>query len=583
MASSNALLTGLTGLQANSRRLEVIGNNISNVNTTAYKSSRMLFSPALSRNLSLGSGPSDASGGTNPTQVGLGVRVAGVQRNFNDGPIGATGVNTDIAIEGAGFFIVDRGGSQFYTRAGAFQLNAEGVLTTINGERMQGYGVDDDYEIVEGSLTDLSIPLGELTIAEATENVNLQGNLNAAAGGQATRGAVIEFDQPFTDTGGTPLTGASLLVGTLDDPNNPGTPLLPGGGEPVTLTLSNLMKGDRTLPESTLTIDATTTVNDLIEFVNDSLGIATIGANPDGEITGAQIDPSGVFRIVGNIGEANNIAVDEINMTFTDGAGTPVANPFTLSQAQEADGESVSTSMIVYDSLGTALDVQVTMVFESATTGSGTTWRYFVDSPDNLNLTDPDLAVASGTINFNENGALTTLAPPQVVLQRDGVGSEDPLTFNLNFASDGGSVTALADPDVLNGESELTARFQDGVALGTLSNFAIQEDGKILGGFTNGRTRTIGQIALATFSNPTGLVDAGGSLWVEGGNSGNATITTPGGFGTGRTLGGSLEGSNVDLGQDFINMILTSTGYNASSRVITRADELLQQLAALIR
>lgn len=583
MASSNALLTGLTGLQANSRRLEVIGNNISNVNTTAYKSSRMLFSPSLSRNLSLGGGPSGASGGSNPSQIGLGVRVAGVQRNFNDGPIGATGVNTDIAIEGAGFFIVERGGAQFYTRAGAFQLNAENTLTTLTGERLKGYGVDDDFNIVEGSLVDLSIPLGELTIAQATQNVSLQGNLNAAAGGQATRGAIIDFDQPFTDTGGTPLTGASVLVGNLDDPSNPGTPLLPGAGEPYTLTLSNVMKGTRTLPEATLTIDAATTIDDLINFINDSLGIAQTGLNPDGETPGAQIDGAGNFSIVGNIGEANNISVDEINFVFTDNADAPVANPFTLTQQAEADGESVATSMIVYDSLGSAMTVQLTMVFESATTDAGTTWRYFVDSPDNLNLANPDLNVGSGTIDFNEDGALTTLAPVQVIIQRDGVGSEDPMAFNLNFASDGGSVTALADPDVLDGESEITARFQDGVPLGTLANFAIGDDGAILGGFTNGRTRVIGQVALAAFSNPAGLVDAGSNLWIEGGNSGNATITKPGGFGTGRTLGGSLEGSNVDLGQEFINMILTSTGYNASSRVITKADELLQQLTALIR
>jgi flagellar hook protein FlgE len=583
MASSNALLTGLTGLQANSRRLEVIGNNISNVNTTAYKSSRMLFSPSLSRNLSLGGGPSGASGGTNPAQIGLGVRVAGVQRNFNDGPIGATGVNTDIAIEGAGFFVVERGGSQFYTRAGAFQLNAENTLTTLTGERLRGFGVDDDFNIIEGSLVDLSIPLGEMTIAQATQNVDLQGNLNAAPGGQATRGAIIDFDQPFTDTGGTPLTGASLLVGTLDDPSNPGTPLLPGAGEPYTLTLSNAMKGTRTLPEATLTIDATTTVSDLINFINDSLGIAQTGPNPDGATPGAQIDGAGNFSIVGNIGEANNISVDEINFVFTDSADAPVANPFTLTQQAEADGESVATSMIVYDSLGSALTVQLTMVFESATTDNGTTWRYFLDSPDNENLVNPDLNIGSGTIDFNEDGALTTLAPVQVVLERDGVGSEDPMAFSLNFASDGGSVTALADPDVLDGESEITARFQDGVPLGTLANFAIGEDGTILGGFTNGRTRVIGQLALAAFSNPAGLVDAGSNLWIEGGNSGNATITKPGGFGTGRTLGGSLEGSNVDLGQEFINMILTSTGYNASSRVITKADELLQQLTALIR
>jgi len=585
MASSNALFTGLSGLQANSRRLETIGNNISNVNTTAFKSSRLLFSPALSRNLSLGTGPSNASGGTNPAQVGLGVTVGGIQRNFNQGPIGATGVNTDIAVEGAGFFIVERGATQFFTRAGAFQLNAENTLSTVSGARVKGFGVDENFNVVDGPLTDMSIPLGEMTIAEATRNVDLQGNLNAADGGQATRGAVIDFDQPFVNlnAGPGPMTGTDALVDNLEDPSNPGAPLFPSGSEPFSFTLTGLMKGDRTLEDATLQIDATTTVDDLIEFVNDTLGVAQTGPNPDGNTPGAQIDGAGNFRIVGNIGEANNISLDSMNIAIQDASGAPVSNPFTMTQTADADGESVSTSAVVFDSLGSAVEVNVTMVFESATTDAGTTWRYFIDSPDNINLADPDLNIGSGTLDFNEEGRLTTVTPPQIVVQREGVGAESPLSFNLNFASDGGGVTALADPDVANGESELTASFQDGVPLGTLSNFAIGEDGAILGGFTNGRTRVIGQLALATFTNPTGLVDAGDNLWSEGGNSGNATITKPGGFGTGRTLGGALEGSNVDLGQEFIDMILTTTGYNASSRVITRSDDLLQALTALIR
>ena len=110
MGSTSALLSGLSGLTANTRRLEVIGNNISNSSTTAYKSSRINFASTLLRNFSLGSGPSAANGGTNPYQVGLGVRVAGTQRDLNTGPINPTGRSTDFALDGAGYFIVDRGG-----------------------------------------------------------------------------------------------------------------------------------------------------------------------------------------------------------------------------------------------------------------------------------------------------------------------------------------------------------------------------------------------------------------------------------------------------------------------------------------
>ena len=133
MASTTALFTGLSGLISNSRRLDVIGNNISNVNTTAFKSNRMQFTPTFSRNFSLGTAPGASTGGTNPGQVGLGVTVAGTQRNFNNGAIGATGVATDVATEGDGFFIVDVAGTRHFTRAGNFVRNPANELVSQSG------------------------------------------------------------------------------------------------------------------------------------------------------------------------------------------------------------------------------------------------------------------------------------------------------------------------------------------------------------------------------------------------------------------------------------------------------------------
>src|SRR4051812_27289239 len=165
MASTTALFTGLSGLSSNARRLDVIGNNIANVNTTAFKSNRMSFSPTFSRNLSLGTAPNSTNGGTNPGQIGLGVTIAGTQRNFANGAISATGVSTDVAIEGDGFFITDFGGEQLYTRAGAFQRNQQNDLVTIDGGKVMGYAVDNNFNIVSGNLVDLNIPVGTLTLA----------------------------------------------------------------------------------------------------------------------------------------------------------------------------------------------------------------------------------------------------------------------------------------------------------------------------------------------------------------------------------------------------------------------------------
>lgn len=583
MASSNALLTGLTGLQVNSRQLEVIGNNISNANTVSYKSNRLLFAPALSRNLSLGSGPSGVSGGTNPNQIGLGVNIAGSQRNTSGGAISTTGVSTDMAIEGNGFFVVQRNGVDYFTRAGAFQLNADRELVTIGGDRVMGYAIDQDFRVIDGPLTTLSIPVGVMTIAEATQNAFFQGNLNAAEGGEATQGGVITFDQAFMNlTGPAPMTGGDTIVDNLEDPSNPGNPLFPAAGAPYDITISGAMKGNRTLPDVTFTIGATTTVNDLIQYFDEALGIVTTNTNPDGSTPGAQIDAAGAFTIVSNAGSDNTIRLSATNITISDGAGDPVANPLDLTLTQESDGESVTTSMIVFDSLGTPLNVNVTMVFENAD-DTGTSWRYYVESKDNSDPTNPTPSLGAGVINFDTEGRLMTTAPVSIGLGRAGTGANNPLVFDLHFDSAGGSVTALADPDPINGSSQLTSRFQDGVPLGTLANFSVSEDGMITGAFTNGRTRVLGQVAVAAFTNPAGLIDSGNALYFEGPNSGTAIITRAGEFGTGRMVGGALELSNVDLGQEFINMILTTTGYSASSRVITKADELLQQLTALAR
>ena len=154
------------------------------------------------------------------------------------------------------------------------------------------------------------------------------------------------------------------------------------------------------------------------------------------------------------------------------------------------------------------------------------------------------------------------------------------MTFDLNFSSSSGELTAFSDS---GGGSAIGVSYVDGAPYGVLSSFSVGPDGTIVGGFTNNRTRALGQIVLATFNNDAGLVDVANNLFQIGANSGTPLLTTPGQFGTGQVIGGALELSNVDLGAEFINMISTSTGYSASSRVISTADQLIQQLLVLGR
>lgn len=575
MASTTAMFSGLSGLNTNSRRLEVIGNNISNVNTTAFKSNRMLFSPQLQRNLTLGAAPTANGGGANPSQIGLGVGIAATQRNFITGGTSTTGIASDLAIEGDGFFIVERNGTQFYTRDGSFQFNAVNDLVTSAGARVRGYGVDANFQIVEGQLIDLNIPLGSLSLAEATRNVEFSGNLNAD-GLQPTTGSVFTF--PQIQAGGANITGTELL--TALDP--PGTYVV---GDQI--TLSGAERGGKIIPDATFTIEATSTVNELLGWMQDVLGVvpgASAGDNAGWSIVGGEI------RFEGNFGELNDLRLAAENIVFNPAGGGTPPNLFVPTKTASADGESVRTTFTIFDSLGTPINVDLTVVLNSKDT-TGTQWRTFAHSQADTDLASHlEVGDRNGTFTqmvpalaFDNFGKLIDTTPVAIELDRLDTGASDPLNFTLSFDSQGSNVTAFASPEGAAGSSVLAATFQDGSPLGTLSTFSVGENGIITGGFTNGLTRTLGQVAMAKFTNPEGLVDSGGNLFRVGPNSGTPLITTPLGFGTGRIIGGALELSNVDLSQEFINMILTSTGYSASSRVITTSDQLLQQLIAIAR
>ncbi len=573
MASTTAMFTGLTGLNANARTLDVIGNNIANVNTTAYKSNRMLFASQFARNLSLGSEPSDTSGGSNPAQIGLGVTIAGTQRNFNSGSLSTTGDQRDLAIDGDGLFLVNRGTQRYYTRSGAFRQDSANNIVTVSGERLQGYGIDDNFNIVTGTLTDLNIPVGQLRLAEATSEVRFTGNLNTNTNAvTASRGSRFQF-APLNDLTATPATSATLLT-AIDNGAIAGNQALFAVGQQ--LEVNGAEKGGKQVPVARLDITATTTVADYLTFLNEALGLnPAAGANPDGLTPGATIDAAGVIAVVGNIGSVNDLNIDLNSIRQLNSTGTSIGTPFAPTRTSTADGESVRHTFVAYDSLGSEVRVDLTMVLAARTGGTGTTWQYFVESGDAAGI---DTRVGSGTIDFDTQGRAINPAPLNVTVDRTGSGALSPMSFDLLFQSPNATVTALADT-----RSSLAATFQNGTPVGVLNSYSVGQDGVITGSFSNGQTRRVGQVVLAKFSNPEGLVDIGSNLFAVGPNSGTPVVAPPTTLGTGRIVGGALEQSNVDLAQEFINMILASTGYSASSRVITTTDQLVQQLLALGR
>lgn len=571
MGLTTALFTGLSGLTTNSEAISVTGNNIANLNTTGFKASRVTFETQILTNLATASGPSSELGGTNPIQVGQGTRIGAITRNFNNGSVAPTGVATDMAIEGDGFFVLSAEGAQRFTRAGNFQLDRDFNLVNPDGGRLQGYGIDADFNIIDdGGLVDLHVPVGMLTLAEATKSVALVGNLSTD--GDVAVNASQFRSEPLFDQSLDSVADSSIL---LTDLRGVSTVSMFSTGDIITVT--GVTKGGTMLPDRTFEVGwADTSGSDaqgqtlqaLMSFLNNVLGI-------DNSVSGGvTLDPDGSGRILieGNTGEVNDIDIDSGNIIVNE--LTNPTEPLKFNQHQAAGGESVRTTFVAYDSLGSPMQVDVSIVLETKA-NTGTTWRYYAQSKAD---TDVDRVLGNGVLEFDTNGSFVSVSDPSFTIDRDDTGAFSPQQISLTFSSPEGALSALADSN-----SQVTAMRQDGSPVGTLQDFNVSENGTIVGVFSNGQLRDLGRVTLAKFANPVGLVEEGANLFAVSANSGMPAIVGPGIGGTGRIIGESLELSNTELSNEFINLINYSTGFSASSRVLTTSDRLIQELLATVR
>ena len=576
MGITSSLITGLSGLSSNQSKLDVVGNNIANVNTVGFKASTIDFKTQLAQTYSVGSSPNGDLGGTNPIQVGMGVVSGAVSRNFNDGSREVTCVTSNLALEGDGFFILNNNGAQCYSRDGSFVLNSLNQLVNSDGLLVQGFGIDSNYNVVPGVLQDVSIPLGALTVADATTKATMTGNLNTD-GPVPSQVSDLTLNQPFYTSDGTGgVTGTAPTSTTLltAQTNASGQSYFQTGD---TLTLSGQI-GSRSANAKTLAVGAGTSLGDLMSFMNGTLGINTSAgvngnvATTPGVALAAGASGSAVLTIDGNIGAENDLTLTPSCFSITNATGT--TTPFSWAKNTAANGESITTSTTIYDSLGTAVKLNVTacLVSRSAT---GATWRFFASSPDGTATNAlTQTAIGTGTLTFDTAGRLVNSTGTTVNIDRTGTGATPNLNFNLDFSE----ISGLADTS-----SSLATTLVDGSPKGTLTSYSIDKSGIVSGTFSNGLSRTLGQVALATFRNNQGLVDKGNNTWQEGPNSGTAVISTAGQFTAGKIISGALELSNVDLSAEFVQLISASTGFSASSRVITTSNQLLQELLSAAR
>ncbi|MDC0936046.1 flagellar hook-basal body complex protein [Pirellulales bacterium] len=333
-------------------------------------------------------------------------------------------------------------------------------------------------------------------------------------------------------------------------------------------------KGGRNLSEQILTIDSTTTVQDLLSFMDDSMGVAKTATeatfptlNYGGTIANSRL------QFTSNLGEENALDIDLSAFQLTPATGTVNTVPLTFSSTQEANGEGASADFVVYDSLGIPLSVRVTTVLETSDSSSAT-FRWIASSPDNEPDSGFETVVGTGVVVTDGEGKVISVSNETVAIDRRQTPSASPLEFDLNFDQVSGLGTD---------ENELSASRQDGFPAGTLNSFIITESGRISGVFSNGSSRDLGQIRMARFANNSGLEQLGDNLFGAGVNSGLPIEGNPGSQGIGQITAGAVELSNTDIGQNLIELILASTQYRGGARVITAVQELLDELLALRR
>jgi len=502
--------TPLSGLNADSQDLSVISNNLANLNTVGYKAAVANFQDLFYQQIG-------TNGAGNPVQVGVGTTISAIAGNFTQGSIEATGVPTDVAIQGGGFFTLTKGGLQEYTRAGNFSVTANGSLTTADGGLVQGYEAVNGVINPNQILGPVSIPAGLISPPKPTSNVALTLNLDSGT--------------PVAPSPASQKTGTGILASTV----------LKTGS---VLTMSD---GTNSFTYTTLAGD---TLNTVVNQIN-------VNPNFTASLSGNSL------IVTANSGTAVTFSVN----TLTDAAAGVQAEAFVTSGTSTVG--TFSTSVAVNDALGASHILTYTF-----TKTAPNAWNYSITIPGaDVGAPGNPVVLKTGTIAFNGSGQLTTPATNVAGIPITGfTDGASNLTFSwqLYDANKGGLLSQVA------GTSSTSATVQDGYPSGTLNSFTISNTGVIEGIFSNGQTVPVGQIALATFANVEGLLRNGSNDFLQTLASGAANVGQAGTAGRGTLTGGSLELSNADIATEFSKLILAERGYEANAKAITTFDQVTQ-------
>lgn len=550
-----ALSSGVSGLKVHQQMLDVAGNNLANTNTTAYKSSRITFTDTLSETLSQASAPTTNTGGTNPNQLGTGVAVGSIDRIMSQGSLSQTGNPLDVAIEGNGYFTVSDGTAELYTRNGQFAVDADNYLVDgTTGNRVQRLRTGEIFQ--DPTSTDIIIPYTSALPAQATTEIDYSGNLSADTLEPSTN--LIDGNVSFT----VAADGSSASTTTALDALTDWSGIAAGD----TITMSGTTT-DGTAATATYTYAAGDTVDDLITYFDTNYDNANINVK--------FINSKIRFEDI-NSGYSQTF-VDTISFTDLSGGGATVGMPTGFDVLTAGGSFEKALTIELFDAQGNNYSLSGSFVRTDTTNQ----WDFIAKSVSGGATISTTNRSVQG-ITFTTAGAYNGLANP----------ADDP-TFTIRYPSDPftdyeinldlGTPGELDGVTQFGGRSTAVSHGQNGYDAGWLSTLSIGKDGVIGGVFTNGQKRDIATLKMSTFQNPMGLEALGKNYFRTSSNSGNPIPTKASEGGAGICHGGSLEQSNVDTAEQFVNLIKAQNGYQSSARTITVANNMLKELTNIIR
>lgn len=539
MSLVKSLNSGISGMKAFQTKMDVIGNNIANVETAGFKSSSVSFAEMMSERLGRSGGGGDSSPQLS-NQVGLGVRVASINRDFSQGAMQTTGRATDLAIEGQGFFMVSDGGENLMTRAGNFVFNKEGNLVDQSGRWVQGYIADRSGNIVGGGKAEnIRIDFENSLPPKQTEKVKLAGNLNAST----STNKILQSQSGFTANGAS--ASESTLINDLDQTL---TDLVNGDVISFDITLN-----DGTAQTITHTFATGDTLGDLVNSFNTQLTSA------EGEL--GLID--GMLNL-----RSEQLGESKLNITSVSVAGTGSMNTPSFQVTQEGQTNKQTMSTTIYDELGRAHS----LMLEFTQTGNNE-WTYNARFMDGEKVTSGQ----TGTVNFDELGQLSSSDLLNLTFEPGNGAKTTSFAIELGDSQKGTRFTQYA------GSNSAKVNSQDGYTQGNLVDVAIDGAGQVQGIYDNGNSKVLAQLALAQVQNQNGLEMVSGGLFRATSAAGEMYVDTANSFAGTAINSGNLEGSNVDLAQEFTAMITAQRAYQSNARIISTSDEMLIEAVNLKR